>query len=671
MKNILLKLLTVIFALTLCVAVFSACEDKNSSKGLEYKSITIDGESGYSVVGLGTCTDSMIIIPKKHDGKPVLSIGEGAFFNCPTITTITISYGVKTIGPQAFAYCDLLRSVEIGDGVETIESSAFSNCSNLREVKIGNGLKTLGYWAFLKCDSLTTVDIGDGLKTIQTKAFSECESLKNLSLGKGLEIIEEGAFSKCESLESVNLPSAITNIGGGAFNGCSSLKEINIENDSNLKYIGEYAFHLVDYSLYKTENDIEYIKVNSNPYYIANSIKDTGLSTYLLNSETKVIMPYLFKECTSLTNIDISKNVKIIGEKAFYGCTALKNIYVSKNNSSFKSPDGSLYSKDGKTLIQYAIGKRETEYENLDGVIDIGDFAFAKSPTLKTVTIGGSVKNIGNHAFEECSLLESATIDGCVTDIGDSAFDRCGALKTLTIGENVVKIGQNAFSWCDVLNKVNFLGSVEDWAQIDFYDPYSNPVIIAKKLYIKDKLLEEAQFTNIKKISNYAFIKCLSLTKVVFSEGVESIGDSAFSECANIIELNLPKSLKVISEGAFSWVKVQKVDYKGDIDDWVQIDFKGSNPIIESNGLYINGKLVTEVKIFKAKKISNYAFYNYKKLTNIIIGKQVETIGEGAFRFCDLVKIYCEAESKPDNWIDRWNYDGNNYIPVVWGYKEN
>ena len=78
------------------------------SLGLEY-TLDADGKS-YSVSGIGTCTDSDIVIPSKYNGLTVTSIGPNAFYGC-TFTSVIIGDNVTTIDGYAFAYCRSLITV--------------------------------------------------------------------------------------------------------------------------------------------------------------------------------------------------------------------------------------------------------------------------------------------------------------------------------------------------------------------------------------------------------------------------------------------------------------------------------------------------------------------------------------------------------------------------------
>jgi hypothetical protein len=204
-----------------------------------------------------------------------------------------------------------------------------------------------------------------------------------------------------------------------------------------------------------------------------------------------------FFVCTSLSSVVIPDSVTTIGDAAFYGCDSLTSIDVDDNNQNYKSVDGNLYSKDGKTLIQYAIGKQDSSFVIPDSVTTIGDYAFFVCTSLSSVVIPDSVTTIGESAFNHCTSLTSVVIGDSVTSIGYGAFHDCYSLTSIVIGDSVTTIGDLAFYLCTSLTSIVIPDSVTT-------------------------------------IGDLAFYLCTSLTSVVIGDSVTTIGNSAFSNCSSL-----------------------------------------------------------------------------------------------------------------------------------------
>ena len=99
------KKLLVSFISVLCLSFtavgLTSCQ--KDTKGLEF-TLTEDG-TGYLVTGIGTATDTEIIIPSRYEGLPVTGIGDNAFAECSLLESITIPDGVTNIGLGAFGNC--------------------------------------------------------------------------------------------------------------------------------------------------------------------------------------------------------------------------------------------------------------------------------------------------------------------------------------------------------------------------------------------------------------------------------------------------------------------------------------------------------------------------------------------------------------------------------------
>ena len=161
----------------------------------------------------------------RFDGN-VTSIRNSAFYECSSLTKVTIPNSVTSIEAYAFGSCSSLTKVTIPNSVKYIGNNAFSDCISLTNVSIGNSVINIAIEVFSNCSSLTKVTIPNSVKSIEKYAFSNCSSLTNVSIGNSVTSIGYGAFYECSSLTSITIPNSVISIGGSTFSGCSSLTSI-------------------------------------------------------------------------------------------------------------------------------------------------------------------------------------------------------------------------------------------------------------------------------------------------------------------------------------------------------------------------------------------------------------------------------------------------------------
>ena len=120
---------------------------------------------------LAQLVDRSITTVTAEDLQDATSIGHYAFYNCSSLTSITMPNSVTSIGNEAFSDCSSLTSITISDSVTSIAARAFGGCSSLTSITIPDSVTSIGGKAFQKCNSLTSITIGSGIKSIGDRAF--------------------------------------------------------------------------------------------------------------------------------------------------------------------------------------------------------------------------------------------------------------------------------------------------------------------------------------------------------------------------------------------------------------------------------------------------------------------------------------------------------------------
>lgn len=120
----------------------------DGSQGLEY---TSNGDGTCYVSGIGTCTDTNVIIPSvSPDGDRVVGIENRAFFGCTSLISINIPNSVTSIDYAAFGGCKSLTNVTLGNNITSIGFQAFFDCSLLETIIYGG---TIAQWEAIEKDN--------------------------------------------------------------------------------------------------------------------------------------------------------------------------------------------------------------------------------------------------------------------------------------------------------------------------------------------------------------------------------------------------------------------------------------------------------------------------------------------------------------------------------------
>ena len=142
----------------------------------------------------------------------------------------TVSYNGKTynvisIGDYAFYNCESLTKLSIPNTITSIGVYAVSGCANLTSVNLPNSITNISKYAFAR-SGLTSVSIPNTISTINECVFASCTNLTSVNFGNSVTTIGYHAFYNCSSLTSVTIPASVTQIINGAFWACSNLKTL-------------------------------------------------------------------------------------------------------------------------------------------------------------------------------------------------------------------------------------------------------------------------------------------------------------------------------------------------------------------------------------------------------------------------------------------------------------
>ena len=476
------------------------------------------------------------------------SIGSGAFAFCKRLKGVKIPRRVKSIGDDAFSDCSELKSITIPDSVTNIGRDAFSGCIGLKRIKIPRGVTHVGSGAFSHCDSLIDTTTIPGVMLVDGWVIGHTPMLPSKVNLVGIRGIGDGAFSGCSGLTSVTMPDGVTSIGWDAFSGCSGLTSIAIPEGVTI--IGGSAFSrctgLTSIAISGKVRDIENFAFSSC----------TGLVSVKISAPVTSIGYGAFSNCSGLKNITMPDSVTSIGRGAFRHCSGLTNVTMPAGMTSIdRSVDdifdhcealASITIPSSVTSIEplafaprprqvsFVVDSGNPKYKSVNGLVLTKDGKTLVLGINGNVTIPDGVESIGKEAFRRCKGLVAVKIPDSTTSIDDTAFANCDNLTSI-----VVSGGNSAYSSANGLLLSKDGKTLLTGVNGDIAIPHGVATICGMAFCNRKGLRRVTIPDSVTNIEDGAFFGCSQLTKVEIPAGTAnmSIGVNSFDGCDLLAEV--------------------------------------------------------------------------------------------------------------------------------------
>ena len=283
-----------------------------------------------------------------------------------------------------------------------------------------------------------------------------------------------------------------------------------------------------------------------------------------------------------------------------------------------------------------------------DGVISIGDMAFANCSTLTSIRIPDTVTHIGNNVFKNSSHIKSLTLPNNLISLGDNALN--GTMTSIIIPESVVEMGSNPFANCGKLANIGVAAQNPVYTTVDgvLFNKQQQILIAYPRSLPNDATYEIPQ--GVLHIGSNAFEYCDSLSGVTIPYSVISIGDKAFSNCAALTGVVIPGSVTGIGDWAFyhctALADVAILPGVASIGDWAFYTCENlAGVTIPDSVTYIGEQAFARCEALaditipnSVTYIGNSAFSKCGGLTGVTIRDGITCIGDNTFESCGALE---------------------------------
>lgn len=625
MKNVVSKVLTMSFALTLAIGgvsqnVFAGTiSDTLSNETKELLDIQSDLNTEFvpyldveNVDYLKKTTDEEKQNIVTVDSINYTIVSEGASSSSNGLVRVVNNKDSKVTDVNIPQYVQISGKHYAVIG---IEAYAFFGNEYIETVSIPSGVAVIGDYAFLQCKNLKSFSVSSA-----NNYFSSINGV--LFDNTGTTLI---SYPVAKENLSYTLPNSTSKIYDGAFYNAITLKEVKL--NTSVKEIGDYAFATSNLTKLTGVNLVEHI----GDYSFAN----TPLSSYAFSNSLEVLGVGAFAN-TNLQSVLLPSSISSVPKYSFLNCESLKTVTFSNSITLIDS-----YAFAGSSL---------TDIKLNNAMETIGYRAFADCSELSSITLNDKLKYIENEAFANCSSIPSVVISSSLLGIAPDSFSGCTSLsKITTTGINYVASGNVLYnaskseilliapSGCTSLTIPLETTSIDTKLLLDLHEleefivPDGHEHFSSENgvLYNADEtvLLKYPQarklavFTipdSVLEIEAYAFANTNTLSKQInISANLQTIGYNAFLNVPNVSSFSVNASNEYFASR-------DNVLYNKDLTEIIRYPE--------------NKKLNTFKPVATTQSIGNGAFYG-SNLTEFVSSENIVSIGENAFENSSILRI--------------------------------
>ncbi len=321
------------------------------------------------------------------------------------------------------------------------------------------------------------------------------------------------------------------------------------------------------YAWWSEENKPYEFTYSGSSFFTINGFNGNGeklwVPSYIGDKPVTEIKTSAFEYKTDITKVVIPDTVTSIGKGAFKGCESIIDITLpfiglSVESTANEAVFGFIFGEITTVAKKEAgTGTENKQFINRKLPLDTSAvWQYTCHDYYYYVSRYEGSYRLQSYYYYIPLTIKNVTITS-QTEISVAAFNGCNFIESIKVPSSLAKIGEYAFNGCTSISKIN--------------SEINGEINIPQ---------------NVITISDYSFRNMESITNVVFSKSLTSIGDYAFSGCIGIRKINSNK----------------------------------------------NGELNLPIDV---TTIGDYAFQNLELITAILVPDTVTNIGVGAFNGCN------------------------------------